>query len=76
MKLKEFRKTKKMTQRDLADRFNVSNITVSRWESGTQTPSLETAILLAKFFGCTIDDLVRGPNPTPTPAGSEAQQGA
>lgn len=76
MKLKEFRKTKKMTQRDLADRFNVSNITVSRWESGTQTPSLETAILLAKFFGCTIDDLVRGQNPTSTPAGSEARQGA
>ena len=58
MKLKEFRKTKKMTQRDLADRFNVSNITVSRWETGKQTPSFETVILLAKFFECTIDDLV------------------
>ena len=58
MKLKELRKTKKMTQCDLADRFNVSNVTVSRWETGTQTPSLETVILLAKFFGCTIDDLV------------------
>ena len=76
MKLKEFRKTKKMTQRDLADRFNVSNITVSRWESGTQMPSIETAIQLADFFGCKIDDLVRGPNPTPAPVGSEAQQGA
>ena len=58
MKLKELRKTKKMTQCDLADRFNVSNVTVSRWETGTQTPSLETVLLLAKFFGCTIDDLV------------------
>ena len=58
MKLKELRKTKKMTQCDLADRFNVSNVTVSRWETGTQTPSLETVLLLAKFFDCTIDDLV------------------
>ena len=58
MKLKELRKTKKMTQRDLADRFNVSNVTVSRWETWTQTPSLETVLLLAQFFGCTIDDLV------------------
>ncbi len=58
MNIKELRKTKKMTQRDLADRFNVSNVTVSRWETGTQTPSLETVLLLAKFFGCTIDDLV------------------
>lgn len=75
MRIKEFRKIKKLTQKDLADRFNVSNITVSRWESGTQMPSIETAVQLADFFGCKIDDLVRGANPIPSPVGSEAQQG-
>ena len=67
MRIKEFRKRKNMTQRDLADHLHVTNITVSRWESGIQCPSIETFVVLADFFGCKVDDLVRDSNPTPPP---------
>ncbi len=59
MRIKKLRKAKKMTQKDLANRFGVTNITVSRWETGIKKPSIETAIKLADFFGVSLDELLR-----------------
>ena len=36
--LKELRKQKGLTQQQIAEKFNVSNRTISRWENGNNMP--------------------------------------
>ena len=49
-----------MTQRDLADRLNVSDKTVSRWERDDGAPDLSLIPVIAEIFGVTCDELLRG----------------
>lgn len=55
--VKELRKSKGLSQRELANKLGVSRTTVTMWESGGQYPRLETAVRVANVLGCTIDDL-------------------
>ena len=57
-KLKQFRKVRDLTQEQVADIFNVSPQTVSRWETGTNYPDIEILPALADFFEVTVDDLL------------------
>ncbi|MCL2776152.1 MAG: helix-turn-helix domain-containing protein [Oscillospiraceae bacterium] len=57
-KLKQFRKARDLTQEQVADIFNVSPQTVSRWETGTNCPDIEMLPALADFFEVTTDDLL------------------
>ena len=54
------RKANGMTQKDLADRLNVSDKTVSRWERDDGAPDLSTIPVIAEIFGVTCDELLRG----------------
>lgn len=54
------RKEKGLTQEELAEKLNVSNKSVSRWETGVTLPSLNTFVLLSKIFDVTINDLISG----------------
>lgn len=47
-----------ITSRALAKELGVHEQIIYRWETDKHTPSLENAITLADFFGCTLDDLV------------------
>jgi len=58
--LKELRKEKKLTQEQLAEHFNVSARTVSRWETGTNMPDLSTLIEIADFFDVDIREIIDG----------------
>lgn len=40
--LKETRKAKKMKQPEVADKLNVTKMTISRWESGDRTMSAKS----------------------------------
>lgn len=51
------RKKAKLTQMELADRFNYSDKSVSKWESGESLPSIEILYELAKFYNTTLDAL-------------------
>lgn len=53
----EKRKARQMTQRELADLLNVSDKTVSRWETGNQVPDALTMPLIAKALGMTLMEL-------------------
>lgn len=46
--IKELRKEKNLTQEQLAEKFNVSRRTVSRWETGNNMPDLD--ILNVRFL--------------------------
>ena len=57
-RLKELRKEKKLTQKELADKINVSKITVLRWENGERVPKSDKAQQLADFFGVSVGYLL------------------
>lgn len=42
-----------MTQRQLAEKLDVSEVTVSRWLSGERNPTVETLELMASVLGTT-----------------------
>lgn len=54
-------KSRGMTQRDLAARLGVSEVTVSRWLNGERNPSVQTLKRLAEILGTTPDDLLGEP---------------
>lgn len=58
--IRSLRKTKEITQNDLAERLNVAFQTVSKWERGESLP--DTAILpdLAAVLETSVDNLLRG----------------
>ena len=58
--LKELRKEHGLSQEQLADKFNVSSRSVSRWENGNTMPDISIMIELADFYDIDIRDLLRG----------------
>ena len=58
--LKQLRKDKGLTQEQLAERFSVSSRTVSRWETGSNMPDVETLIELADFYNVDIREIIDG----------------
>lgn len=55
--LTELRKSKKLTQSELAEKFNYSDKAVSKWEHGEAIPGVDTLQQLADFYGVTLDYL-------------------
>ena len=58
--LKELRKEKALTQEQLAEHFNVSSRTVSRWENGNNMPDISILIELADFYDVDIREIIDG----------------
>lgn len=54
------RRSAGMTQRELAERLNVSDKSVSRWECDDGYPDLSLIPVIAEIFGVTSDELLRG----------------
>lgn len=54
------RKAKGMTQQEVADRLNVSNKAVSRWEHDMCAPDLSLIPALAEMFDVSCDELLKG----------------
>lgn len=57
-RLREVRKSKKLTQQEVADFIGNKCNTISDWETGKNEPSLEKLIVLADFFEVSLDWLV------------------
>ena len=56
--IKELRLEEGISQRELGNRLNVCNQTVSFWESGQREPDLDTLIKIAKYFQVSTDFLL------------------
>lgn len=54
------RKANGMTQRELAEKLNVSDKAISRWERDECAPDLTLIPVLADIFGVTTDEILRG----------------
>lgn len=58
MKLREIRQQRGLSQYRAARLIGVPETQMSQWELGKTTPSLESLVKLADFYGVTLDELV------------------
>lgn len=58
--LKVLRKQKGLTQEQIAEKFNVSARTVSRWENGNNMPDLDVLIEISDFYEVDLRELFDG----------------
>lgn len=64
-RIQYLRKSKGISQEELADKVGVSRQAVSKWESEQSTPDVEKIILLSDLFDVTTDYLLKGIEPVP-----------
>jgi len=57
-RIKELREEKGLSQIELAKLLNISNTTLSQYETNQRVPSDEIKIKLAEFFNCSVDYLL------------------
>lgn len=58
LKIKEYRKLAKLTQKELGKRIGVAESTISQYESGKRQPDYETLLKLSDYLGVSVDDLL------------------
>ena len=55
--IKHQRHKNDMTQSELADKLGVNQSMIALYESGNRTPSVDTLIMIADIFKCSLDEL-------------------
>jgi len=58
--LYDLRKEKRMTQKEIADKMNISDKTVSKWERGLGCPDISLLSELSDIFGVNIEKILQG----------------
>ena len=58
--LATLRKAKGLTQEEVADKLNISNKTLSSWETDRTTPDALTLPAIADLYEVTVDEILRG----------------
>ena len=58
--IRELRKEQGMTQEQLAEQFNVSARTISRWETGHNMPDISLLVEISEFFDVSIPEIING----------------
>ncbi len=59
-KLQELRKSRGLTQEELAEALFVSRTAISKWESGRGYPSIDSLKEISRYFAVSIDELLSG----------------
>ena len=62
-RIQTLRKSKGMSQEELADAAGVSRQAVSKWESEQSIPDLDKVVILSEIFEVTTDYLLKGIEP-------------
>lgn len=62
-RIQYLRKTKGISQEELADKVGVSRQAISKWESEQSTPELEKVITMSEYFEVTTDYIIKGIEP-------------
>ena len=63
-RIRELRKGRKLTQLSLQMKTGIEQALISKYETGERIPPTETLIILADFFGVSIDYILcRTENP-------------
>jgi len=56
-RLKELRHERGLSHEKLSNATGLSRVAISLWERGQREPTLNSLIILAKFFGVTLDEM-------------------
>lgn len=56
--LQKFRKSKGLSQEELAEKCDISRQAIAKWESGESVPTIDKLIFLADFYKVSLDELV------------------
>lgn len=59
-KLQVLRKSRQLTQEEVAQALFVSRTAVSKWESGRGYPGIDSLKAIARFYSVSIDELLSG----------------
>ena len=59
-RIQSLRKSKGISQEELAEKLCVSRQAVSKWESGESTPDIDKIILISNYFDVTTDYILKG----------------
>jgi transcriptional regulator with XRE-family HTH domain len=59
LRIREIRKERGMTQKELAQMVGVDQSAVAQWETGTSGPHRNKLSKLAQALECTVDDLLK-----------------
>lgn len=63
-RLARLRRSLNITQEELAERLGISRQAISKWESDLAYPETEKLLLLSRLYGCTVDYLLTGEEPS------------
>ena len=58
-RIARLREQRRMSQSDLARRLHISRASIQAWECGTNTPSTDNLVSLAKIFHVSTDYLLQ-----------------
>ena len=58
--IKDLRIKNNLTQKEFADKYNVTYQAVSKWENGKNMPDLSLLKDICKDFDVSLDDLING----------------
>ncbi|MDF2877889.1 MAG: putative transcriptional regulator [Clostridia bacterium] len=66
-KIQQLRKSRSLSQEQLAEKLNISRQSISKWELNDATPDLSKIVMLSKLFSISMDELIKenvplGPN--------------
>lgn len=68
------RKEKKLTQAQLAEKLNITDRAVSKWETGKSMPDVSILGELCEILHLSVDELLRGERKTETPLPSKRKK--
>ena len=58
--IKSLRKEKKLTQKELGEKLNITDKAISKWERGLSFPDITMLNSLANFFEIDVSELLNG----------------
>lgn len=73
LRIKEIRKSKKITAKELANFVNVAESTMSLYENGKREPDFKTLCLIAEYLDVSVDYLLGNESSVSSPAPEEPQ---
>ncbi len=58
LRIAEVRKSRGLSQEEVAKEIGIDRSTVAKWETGKAKPKADTLLALSALFNCSIDEIL------------------